>query len=381
MAQEVDDYLRFPLDSLCSLKDLEQVARGFSAPVQLDFKFPQIYIQGTGDLGSQCFDIARRHGVHVLGFLEEGRNSIGEHLGLPVLPLDSPSLVPAASVIVCVFNISAALDSAVMLRGQRVAYFEFLWTLKDGFPYWCLQSPEGLAAAAKDPRCIHLYERLDDAETRKEFVLQLATRFGLGILDTSVPILPASREYLGGPLMDHCRNATVADVGAYSGDTAERFLEVGLARKVIAMEPDEMNLATLNERSTDWEGRIEILAAAASDSSGRLGFSPFGTVTSRVKSDSALSVASMTLDEVDRHFNLDFVKMDIEGHEARALAGARKLISDGRATWALSAYHRPEDLIALPEFFPDSLYAISFFAHAQRPWDSVMGLIPREPRG
>ena len=51
---------------------------------------------------------------------------------------------------------------------------------------------------------------------------------------------------------------------------------------------------------------------------------------------------------------LDFLKMDIEGAEMEALAGAAKSIRRFRPKLAISVYHRPTDLTAIPEYI-DSL--------------------------
>ena len=44
------------------------------------------------------------------------------------------------------------------------------------------------------------------------------------------------------------------------------------------------------------------------------------------------------------------IKMDVEGAELRALKGAIKTLENSKPILALSAYHRKEDLITLPQF-------------------------------
>ena len=54
--------------------------------------------------------------------------------------------------------------------------------------------------------------------------------------------------------------------------------------------------------------------------------------------------------EANKLPRVDFIKMDVEGHELKVLAGARETIKTFKPSLALSAYHRGEDLTALPKF-------------------------------
>ena len=54
--------------------------------------------------------------------------------------------------------------------------------------------------------------------------------------------------------------------------------------------------------------------------------------------------------EANKLPRVDFIKMDVEGHELKVLAGARETIKTFKPSLALSAYHRGDDLIKLPKF-------------------------------
>ena len=60
---------------------------------------------------------------------------------------------------------------------------------------------------------------------------------------------------------------------------------------------------------------------------------------------------AVTLDEVVHELKLDrvdFIKMDIEGAERHALAGARKLLAAHKPRLAICIYHAPDDAEAVP---------------------------------
>ena len=59
----------------------------------------------------------------------------------------------------------------------------------------------------------------------------------------------------------------------------------------------------------------------------------------------AIPVADVVGDE-----RVAFVKMDVEGSELQALMGMEKIIRRDMPILAISAYHRQEDLITLPQF-------------------------------
>ena len=76
---------------------------------------------------------------------------------------------------------------------------------------------------------------------------------------------------------------------------------------------------------------------------------------------------------------VDFIKMDIEGAEMSALAGAAGVIAEFKPRLAISAYHKPEDLWEIPrklkELNPD--YEIMFGHHTPIGWESVFYAVDR----
>lgn len=68
--------------------------------------------------------------------------------------------------------------------------------------------------------------------------------------------------------------------------------------------------------------------------------------------DTAMDVETCTIDGLVHELRLprvDFIKMDIEGAEMQALAGARATISRWKPRLAISAYHLYDDFFRIPE--------------------------------
>lgn len=61
-------------------------------------------------------------------------------------------------------------------------------------------------------------------------------------------------------------------------------------------------------------------------------------------------IPTATIDECAEGKNVSFIKLDIEGAELEALKGAQETIRKYRPTLAISIYHKPHDIVDLPEY-------------------------------
>ena len=137
---------------------------------------------------------------------------------------------------------------------------------------------------------------------------------------------------------------TLVDVGANIGTTTVAgLLRHGFSRAV-SIEPDPHNLRLLraNVALNDLEGRVEVVAAAASDRRGRLPFARGeqrgraldGTgalLVGEIGDHGVLDVDVTTIDEALAERAVDpsavgLLWLDVQGHEWKALAGAGALL-------------------------------------------------------
>lgn len=84
--------------------------------------------------------------------------------------------------------------------------------------------------------------------------------------------------------------------------------------------------------------------------------------------------ACTTIDDYSKSLRrLDFIKMDIEGAEMAALAGATAAVSEFRPRLAISGYHKPEDLWEIPDRILrlNPGYRLAFGHHTPINWESV----------
>ncbi len=141
-------------------------------------------------------------------------------------------------------------------------------------------------------------------------------------------------------------NESILDLGAYDGDTIREFCEFtgGKYNNITALEPDKKNFKKLCASTEGMDG-LTLLNMGAWDRRDTLIFAQSAGRNSK------LSAAGTAVDVTDidsLSLAPTFIKMDIEGAELKALEGAKNTILKYSPKLYVCAYHRNEDLFALP---------------------------------
>jgi len=151
----------------------------------------------------------------------------------------------------------------------------------------------------------------------------------------------------------------VVDGGGCWGDTALYFAHhVGSGGQVHAFEfsPDNLALFKRNlKENPSLKDRIRIHEFALWDNStDTLSFDEAGPGTTL--GAGTMNAATQSIDDwADRNsiLKVDFIKLDIEGAEGRALKGARTVIASQHPTLAVALYHSLDDFTALPRLIDE----------------------------
>ena len=130
---------------------------------------------------------------------------------------------------------------------------------------------------------------------------------------------------------------TVFDVGAHGGYYSLAFARlVGPQGKVVAFEPNPVNLQNLRRHlKINGIANVEVVPAAVAGENGTLRFEtgdPRGSGRDQYMgrlSAEGIEVRAVALDEFG---SPDVIKMDIEGGEGAAMAGARRILAERKAT-------------------------------------------------
>lgn len=148
---------------------------------------------------------------------------------------------------------------------------------------------------------------------------------------------------------------SAADLGAYNGDTVREMLgycpEI---ERIYALEPDARNFKKLSAFCESAPSRTELIPinAAAWREDGSLTFGGEGNRNSGVfaptRTAKTVQVNARSLDSVLENERVDYIKYDVEGAEKEAIEGSRNTILTHRPRLLISAYHKSEDIFALP---------------------------------
>ena len=141
-------------------------------------------------------------------------------------------------------------------------------------------------------------------------------------------------------------NEEIIDLGAYDGDTIKEFTAAtgGKYKHITALEPDKKSYKKLL-KNTDGMKNISTLNMGVWSKRDTLIFDAEAGRNSKLSAE-GVSIEVTDIDSLN--IAPTFIKADIEGSEMKALEGAEKTIKKYLPKLYICAYHRNEDLFALP---------------------------------
>lgn len=200
------------------------------------------------------------------------------------------------------------------------------------------------------------YGLLEDSASREYWKNSLLMRISRQpLLLKPNPAMSKKGEYKD--ILELERDDVIIDCGAYTGDTAEMYIErLGNECFVHAVEPLEENFLKLEEniQANRW-GNVRAYHCAVGDKDGtsvlRYESEDFKMGISLGKSEGALC-EEVDVRRLDGLFadlpKIDYVKMDIEGQEVAAIKGATEILAKKAPKLMISGYHKLSDFWEIP---------------------------------
>ena len=162
----------------------------------------------------------------------------------------------------------------------------------------------------------------------------------------------------GWSLLKLGKEETYVDLGAYNGDTVDKFLRLTNKEfaEIYALEPDFRSFNRMVRRNYALgRGIFHPTNAAAWNEDTTLQFRHSGGRSSSSATSAGkygrgrlVPVQAIKVDTLLEGKKATLLKFDVEGSEREALEGASETISKYRPRIILSVYHRTEDLLELP---------------------------------
>lgn len=222
----------------------------------------------------------------------------------------------------------------------------------------------------------NVYDWLEDDLSKTTFVNYINTKLtfdgeGLQNIRSAPQYFPNDL-----PMFAPSSNDVFVDGGAYTGDTLAVFLaktnNVG-CKKYYAFEPDTRNAQQLSNYISDNSLYFaEVMRRGLWSHEDVLRFQSTSNTQSLITDSGDIEVKVDSIDHLG--LNASFIKMDIEGSELEALKGASHTIRNYRPKLAIAVYHKPCDLLSIPNFIKSLCIDYKFYLRIHSPMSEEMVL-------
>jgi FkbM family methyltransferase len=348
-----------------------------------------VYLYGSGTFAADLYSILDQAGIHVASVIELEGLRIGQTFPCGGHVVENASDALAARplpVLLAIHNPYAdiraiasrleALGAPTVLSPLQL-YRELRSRGVDApTRYWLAGTSDmdPLTADAEPRELAALRSRLEDAKSVECLDALIAWRRSGDWRDAPVP-RSMEEQYCSADVPLPRERISFVDVGAFTGDTICNMVKRGFTfERVLALEPDPMNFPDLVKTVKRTGIAVSALAIGAGSETDVLCFSASGTSASVFDAAGDTYVQVQRLDDLLIGQRADYVKMDIEGGELEAIRGLAGTISDQAPALAISVYHKPTDLTAIPAYLmelkPD--YRFYLRTYAQSSFETVL---------
>lgn len=238
-------------------------------------------------------------------------------------------------------------------------------------------APHNLLSRLDADLLAEIFGYFSDDLSRKIFLRKVYDFSGNGQANSDICTWP---QYYPPEIKKHFSDHEVfLDCGAEYGDTIKQFIsEVGGRYGAIyAFEMDAFRYDELMKTAFVCDNRICCFNCGVSDRNDTIEYSTYGcpTYINAYRINDNISTAKIrTVDSLIEEGKLSqdvtFIKMDIEGAELDALHGMEKMIIRCRPKLAICVYHKPDDIISIPQYIKKLVPEYKFILRHHSPYDT-----------
>ena len=359
---------------MCSDGNLEEIL-----PLE---KVKPVWIFGAGNFAQDVCSAITKEGFNFQGFIVSDPEQ-SKILEFPVVGLNNfPVEERDVQLVFGVFNRNTPFDDLKGIIQQQGFNNIFMpWHIYPqfeshlGWRYWL----SGKNAITNELDQIEqVYELLDD-DTSKQCLLNICL-FRLGMNDNYASFIHDEDQYFNNITLEAASDKPLSyvDMGAYNGDTVIELSKKANLASAYLFEPDSGNFNDLVKAVSKLNIKSTCIPLGIADNYKILSFSSDGGEGSLISEEGNLHIAVAPLDDILINQSIDFIKMDIEGAELLALAGAKKSIEKNRPILAISYYHKPDDIWKIPLWLSEHCDNYKFYLrqHHYNSFESVLYAVP-----
>lgn len=187
-------------------------------------------------------------------------------------------------------------------------------------------------------------------------------------------------QYFLSEFLQDLNGKSIIDCGAYTGDTIEILLNLKIKpKKVIAFEVGKENYKKLAENIAKFKNiKFDLYNIGVWEKDIKLCLSGESGAGIQVNVEGEEFIECKAIDSIVKE-KIDFIKMDIEGAELKALRGAKNRILEDRPILAICIYHSIKEMVEIPKYLMRNLknYTFKVRRYSDRGAEVVIYCIPK----
>ena len=298
------------------------------------------YLFGCGDIGQRVQGKFRRANLAVAGFVDNDTSKQGMEVnGVAVIsPAELARVDKDAAVVL------ASHQAEEM--GRQCAALGIRHVLTAGAAVRRYGLYEDMDALENATGAVAAMELWDDAGSRRLYRHMIRCR---AFLDLDNGLVPDPDQYFNRSVARKEDLRAVADCGPFDGQVYRDLRKASddAFEAYYAFEPDPSAFEALTSQVGD-DPRARLFNSAVGARPGRARFDARGDWGSRLSDSGSVDVAVDSIDHALAGLPVTMIKMDVEGQELEALAGAEATIRERRPFLAICCYHRDDHMWAVP---------------------------------
>ncbi len=221
-----------------------------------------------------------------------------------------------------------------------------------------------------------VYKLLADEKSKEVFIkiINFKISFDLDFMEGFMN--NHKEQYFDKELIPKIKNIVFVDGGSYVGDTIPMIIKnFPDFKKIYCIEPNNLHLS-IAKRDFGNIKNIEFINCGLSNKKQIL------KLKQECQNNCKHDYQALNIDTIDNLINekIDFLKLDIEGAEQKALKGAKKTIKKYSPILAVCIYHKAEDWYKIPKIVLDinSNYDIYLRHYMEGIYETVIYFIPKK---